>query len=412
MPVKATSLQKGEWRHGWPELLPDGRNFLYQVLSHSSIERELVLGSLDSPNRSVLLRNVSKAVAVGKNNLVFVRDGTLLMQGFDQAKGVMTGDPRTLGSDVAYFYPTAAADFTASSNGVVVYRTNTSTGRIVIKDRKGNDVRVLDADAATVGSLGLSPDGRKVVVGIKTIATGFIDLWIYDLSRAVRDRFTADPGIEVYPVWAPDGRTIVYSSSEGGTVPHMVRRSISGSPPEELLPRGTFQIPRSFSSDSMTIYYGVSQRAGQNIFRMSMSSRVPEAILSTSFSEQEPEVSFDDRWMANVSWATQQAEIYLTDLKAQNQERIRISDKGGWNPRWRRDGKELFYVADSAGVSRIMSATQRKPGDWNDPVVTELFTVPNDVVGFAVLPDGQSFVISDEVRGEMDKLLHVIANVP
>ncbi len=408
VPEKVTTIGEGEWRHTWPRLLADGEHFIFQSFAQKSINRELILASLKSPKRTVLLRNVSFALPVGGQRLLYVREGTLMSEGFDPAGGKMTGDSKALASEVSYFYPTAGAAFTASSNGTILYRTSTQSGRIVVRDRTGTEIRTLDESATTVGSLGLSRDGKKVAAAVVTINNGFSDLWIYDIARSVRERFTSDAGVEAYPVWAHDGRSIVYSNKQGGTVPYLVRRSLSNAQQEELLPPGSFQIASSFSPDGL-LYYSANPRGQFDIFRMNLDTKTPELFLGTSGFDGEPEISFDGKWMAFVSWS-QTSEIYLYDLSGKESDRIRVSANGGREPRWRSDGRELFFVAgEGAGSGRsVMSATQRQPGNWADPVITELFNVPNDIVSFAVLPDGKSFVISDERPGESDALLQVI----
>ena len=233
---------------------------------------------------------------------------------------------------------------------------------------------------------------------------------IYDLSRAVRDRFTSEPGMEVFPVWSPDGRSIVYSSAQGGSVPYLVRRPLSGSQPEDLAPRGAFQIARSFAPDGQTVYYS-SAKAGTswNLFRLSTKTKIAESLFSTPFNEDEPEISPDGKWIAFRSTATGTSEIYLQNLSGGESDRMRVSSKGGRDPRWRRDGQELFYIAGERRT--VMSATPRVPGQWNDPILTELFRVPADIVGLEVLPDGQSFLTSDGTPGAADSLFHVIVGL-
>ena len=404
IPEKVTTAEPGEWRHTWPVLLADGQHYLYQSYAANSIDRRLILASFESPKKTVLLRNVSRAATMGDDQLLYVRDGTLLTQRLDMKKGRTTSDPKTIASNVSYFYPTAGSDFAGSSNGVVIYRTQTSRGLLVLRDRKGAEIRVLDRAGPFLGDHALSPDGKKAAVTVTTRATGLSDIWIYDLIRGVRDRFTSEPGMEVFPVWSPDGRSLVYSSAQGGAVPHLVRHSLSGSPPEEIAPRGPFQIARSFSPDGRFLYYA----DGNSPARLNVKTRVSERVFSATTTGDQPEVSPDGKTVAYVSSASGPPEIYVQDL-SEGADRIRISDGGGGNPSWRRDGQELFYVGGDG--RSVMSATPRSPRQWNDPVLTQLFRVPATIVGMRALPDGQSFLISDVTPGAGDSLFHVIAGL-
>jgi serine/threonine protein kinase/WD40 repeat protein len=404
-PVKATVMKAGEWRHGSPRLLPDGHHFLYQVSIANSLERQLTLASLDSPASSVLVRNVSQATLVTKDQLVYVRDAKLLAQRFDVRKGVMIGEPSLIADNVFYFYPAARADFDAA-NGVIVYRTDTSTGRLVMTDRKGT-TRVID-DHGLFGdySLSFSNDGKRAAVTVVDRATGLGDLWIYDLSRSVRDRFTNEPGVAVTPVWSPDGRSIVYSRAAAGSLPRLVRRSLTSSTSEDLTPPGTFQVAGSFSPDGGTLFFTrTDPRTKDDIFRLDMRTRKTEPVLNSSFSESDPQVSPDGKWLAFSSDTTGVSEVYVMRLTGGDTPRVRISANGGDSPRWRRDSQELFYISAQNGVTSVVPHV---PGEWGETSNTELFREPANTQRYAVNPDGQSFLFVEGAPGRADSVFHVI----
>jgi Tol biopolymer transport system component len=406
-PSKVTSLRKGEWRHTWPLLLADGQHFLYQSFTNASPDRSLILASLGSPKQEIVARNISFARMAGGDRLVYVRDGNLLSQPFDLAAARMSGEPETVATNVSYFYPTAEADFDASPSGVVVYRTNTRTGRLVLLDRKGNVTRTVD-DQGLFWDHALSADGRKAAVTVVTRGTGLMDIWIYDLARGMRDRFTSEPVIEVSPAWSPDGRSIVYAQAEGGDFPHLVERPLTGSEAHDLTPRGPFQFSPSFSHDGRTLYYQSDAGMGNDILRMAMGTKKPEPLVASNFTEIGPVESPDGKWLAYSSNATGRMEVYLQSLGAGEPVRIRISNNGGTEARWRADGRELFYIGADLSVT---SALPGAGGRWDEPAIAELFRLPRTLRGFAVTPDGQSFLISDEQDGAADALFHVVSGV-
>jgi Serine/threonine protein kinase len=404
IPVPVTSLLAREWRHSWPWLLPDGDHFLFVIMAADSFDRQLVLGSLTSAKRAVLLTNVSQTRVVGKDELIFVRDAKLMRQRFDVAKGSTIGEADLIAGDVSYFQATSRADFDASEGGTIVYRTDTSKGRLVLLDRKGNETRVID-DKETYFDHAISPDGKKAAVSVMTRATGMLDLWIYDLTRGVRERVTEGAGVAFAPVWMPDGRSLVYSASQGGAFPHIVYRALSATASQNLIPPGAFIEAGSVSPDGGTLFYQQFVPATHNdIYSLSMKSRKSTALLKTSFDEGAPEVSPDGKWLAFVTDATGNSEVYVQDL-AEGAERIRLSIGGGWSPRWRHDGKELLFVSSAGSV---VSATQRSPGQWEDAVVAELFRLPARVRGFDVSPDGQSFLVSNNTPGAGDAMFQVV----
>ncbi|MCU1349747.1 MAG: serine/threonine protein kinase, partial [Acidobacteria bacterium] len=401
-PVPVTTLQKREWRHSWPQFLPDGKHFLYLTAAVESLERSLVLASLDSPARTVLLWNISQARLMGKDQLAYVRDAHLLSQRFEFPKGIAAGDPVTIATDVDYFYPSALAEFDASPAGTVVYRKNTTTGRLVLVDRKGTETQVVDGNGLFYDH-SISPNGKSAAVTVENRATGLMDIWIYDLTRGVRDRFTSEPAIEVCPTWAPDGRSIVYAQGAGGSFPHLARRALGSTTSENLGARGTFQFSPNISPDGQTVFY----ENETDIYRLIIPEKRSEPLLDSSFSEGEPNVSPDGAWLAFVSNATGTMEVYLQSLTGAS-ERIRISAKGGGSPRWRHDSRELDYVSPEDAV---ISVTPGPAGRWDDATSTQLFRHPTRIQAFAVAPDAQSFLISDRAPGAVDSLFHVVIGV-
>lgn len=404
IPVQVKPLKASEWRHSWPLFLPDGRHYLYQAAMTNSIERQLLLASLDEPQTSVLLRNVSQVALLSDDRLAYVRDAKLMAQRFDAGKEIMLGEPTLIAEDISYFYLSGRAQFSAA-NGVIVYRTDKSTGRITLMDRSGKKTRTID-DSGLFYDLGLSRDGKRAAVTVMNRATGMGDLWIYDIARGVKDRFTSEPGFELHAAWAPDGRSIVYSDAPGGVLPHIVRRSLSSATSENLMPPGPFQFAGSFTSDASALFYErLGETTKEDILRYDMKTGASEPVLETGANEVDPQVSPDGKWLAFTSDASGSGDVYLLDLSVSHAERIRISPDGGSVPRWRGDGGELFYLSDK---KRIMHAIPKTPGDWSDVRTVELFAAPPNSNTFAVSPDGQSFLMMETMLNASDAFFNVV----
>jgi serine/threonine protein kinase/Tol biopolymer transport system component len=400
-PVAVTQLRDRQWRHSWPRLLPDGEHFFYLSYVGDSIDRQLMYASLKSPEETVVMRNSSVVRLVG-DQLIFVRDAKLLSQHFDAVHGAVTGDPVVVASDVSYFYPTARGDFDAAG-GTIVYRTDTSIGRLALVNRNGVETRVID-DKNVFYDFGLSPDGGKAAVSVVNRDTGLADIWIYDLARGVRERFASEPWHEVTPVWSPDNSFIVYSEAAGGTFPHIVRRGFNDAKPADVTPRGPFQFPGSFTPDGQTLFYLRSgpQTKG-DIFRLDMKTKASLPVLATTAMEAAPAVSPDGKWLAYTSDATGDAQVYLMSLAGGDVRPIRISPNGGRNPQWRRDGGEIVY---RGAQGAIISAVAGASGRWDDATTHELFRVP-DLLNYALLPDGQSFLVQRGSPGPSDSIYHI-----
>jgi Tol biopolymer transport system component len=391
-----------EWRCLWPQLFPDGRHFLYVASVTNSPERLLMIAALDSTMRSVLVRDASHGRPVGNDRIVYVRDGKLLEQRIDPERGVTMQDSSTIAENASWFAITAKADFDVSSTGVVVYATDTTSGRLMFADRAGTE-RVVD-EKALFRDIAISPDGKRAVVGILAADTRLGDLWIYDLARGIRDRFTSDPGAESNPFWSPDGQTIVYSSAQGG-LPRLARRGISAPTAQYLWPEGGFQFGGSFSPDGANVYYSQRDLRGKTrIYRQSFAARAgPQLVVGTDSDEDDPRVSPDGKWLAFDSDLTGGDEIYLLNLASG--ERIRVTKDGGFEPRWRRDGRELFCLSFTQHA--LMSITPGTNGDWHEATSSPLFSVTS-LQGFDAAPDGKTFLLSEWTPGPADHFIHVV----
>jgi Tol biopolymer transport system component len=400
VPVTTLNGAEGEGRHSFPHLLPDGKHFLYVASVAEAAERRLMLGSLESPLRTRLATNVSLARSMA-DRLFFVREGKLIAQPFDVTKG-LTGDPQTIVDHVGFFLMSGRAEFDVSTNGVVIYATRLETGRLVVADRAGAELRVMTDEATTPYTVDVSPDGKRAAVTVSARTTRLMDIWVYDLARDARDRLTSDPGVETTPVWAPDGRSMIYSAATG-RVPVLAHRVLATGATTLVGGPGAFQTMGSFTPDGKSIYYMAREGRSVGIVRMALDSKKAEVVVDDpSFWEREPQVSPDGRRLAFVSDASGPGDVYLQVLASG--ERVRISTRGGGFPRWRADSGELFYVSDD---NVVVSVTPRG-GRWDDAASDELFRARNDLESFDALPDGRSFLLSERIPSPSDALIHVI----
>jgi Tol biopolymer transport system component len=392
-----------QWRHGWPRFLPGGEEFVYQIFTTDSVQRSLVVRSLADEGTHVVIENVSK-VAFSGEDLLYVRDGTLFAQRFDRSSGRLGGDPRTLAPDVGYFYATAAADFDASASGVVIFRRDSAPGDFVEVDRTGAVIRELGR-GEDFHSMDLSRDGRRAVVSIMDRGTGLGDLWIYDLTRGLRERFTNDPGMEVYPIFTPDGNSVVFSRTGGGLFPYLVRRGINASADQLVGEKGHFDVATGYSRDGRSLYFFRRDPTTQDrSFRRRFEGAGPqvEPFLGSSFRERDVKESPSGEWIAYSMDATGNTEVYIQSTVSTSTPRIRVSSAGGRMPRWSRDGRELFYISADR---TLVSASPGKGGRWEEPILTPLFKT--QVLDY-VASGKDAFLLCRPSTAGADMLFHVL----
>ena len=172
------------------------------------------------------------------------------------------------------------------------------------------------------------------------------------------------------------------------------------------MPAGTFQFAGSFSPDGSTLFFTQAlPQTGEDIFRLDMRTRKVEPMIASTFSEEDPQASPDGKWLAFSSDVTGVSEVYLQNLTDASAPRVRVSTNGGDTPRWRADGKELFYLSSR---KMVMNVVPRSPGQWSETTSSELFPEPLNAQRFAASPDGQSFLFVEGSRGAADSFFHVI----
>jgi len=398
VPTAATVLGPGETSHFRPFFLPDGRHFLYRAYTASSVRGPIYVATLDSTERKMLLNSDSTNVLYTQGHLLFMREKTLMAQAFDARRLVLTGEAiplaeqtQTIGTNPAY------GDFSASDNAVLAYQTGASaaSSQLAWFDRTGKQIGVL-GDLASYSDLELSPDGKRASVSIPDEANKTGDIWVYDVARGRRTRFTFDAIDELASIWSPDGSRIVYNSRRRGHL-DLVQKASNGSGAEEVLLEDDLgKYPLSWSPDGRFILYlTAGSPTGVDLFALPLSGdRMPIPFLNTKFNEGPGQFSPDGRWVAYRSNESGMGEVYVAPFPGPGG-RWQISTAGGTNPRWRRDGQEIFYLAPD---NRLMAvAVSGKGASFEVGTVKALFqtrAVPGSRYSYDVSPDGQRFLIN------------------
>jgi len=402
-PVAVTKASQGLASHRFPSFLPDGRHFLYLEAKGPNQISGVFVGALDSSESKRLVAADSNALYSSSGVLLFIRQGTLLRQSFDTKSLELAGDPIPVTEQVGVGGGGVGA-FSVSENGVLVYRHGpASTGIVQLAwfDRTGKTLGAVGAPGLYRG-VDVSRDGQHIAVHRGDGSGG--DIWLFDSARlGTMLRLTFDASQDnSMPIWSPDGSRIVFGSLRDGKW-GLYQKSANGTGRDELLVESDLpKVPMSWSPDGKFIVYWVRDvktgRSDEWILPLA-GDRKPFAFLQAPFDQMWPQISPDGKWIAYGSDETGTLEIYVRPFPS-GEGKWQVSTHGGLFPRWRRDGKELFYMG-SASSGKIISVRVDPAGpgfEYGSP--SELFDSgyfnflsPVPYHTFAVSPDGQQFLI-------------------
>jgi len=410
--------------HRWPHFLPDGRRFLYYARAAERESAGVYVGSLDSPPDSRQARRLigsdSLAVYTRPGHLLFARDRALMAQAFDAEQARLSGEPFPLAEKLAGSIYVGFAAISASDTGVLAYRTGAGLRtQLTWFDRSGKPL----GTAAPPGEdfhFALSPDERRAAAARRSADQSATDIWLADLSRASFSRFTLEPAIDWAPVWSPDGRRIVFASDREGPY-NLYWKDSSGAGNEELLLKtGEIVYSCDWSRDGRFIAYEArNPKTGADLWVLPLGGdRKPVPFLRTSFWESRAQFSPDGRWIAYMSDESGRNEVYVQSFAgiggagvSESGGKWPVSTEGGAEPKWRRDGKELFYLAAD---QKLMAVEVRAAAGFQSGVPRALFEtrLAGVVLGsnYAVAADGKRFLINNPVEAPGQAVVTVVIN--
>ena len=391
--------------------LPDGVHFLYSVDSDKLDAGGVFAGSLDGApavrvltDRGIALYAPPPAPGAAAH-LLFRREETLMAQPFDATRLKTTAEMFPIVDPVASGGNTGFGAFSISENGALVYRSGgAASGReLVWMDRAGKRLGAV-GKPGDFGPIAVSPDEKTVAVTVRTGSQS--DIWLEDLGRGVLSRFTFRSGVSRFPVWSPDGSRLVFAFlSLNLYSSDLYLKPAGGNGQEELmLHAGVNGISDDWAPDGKSLVYEQTrQTTASDLWLLPMTGdRKPQPYLQTSFDESNPRFSPDGRWMAYQSNESGQFQVYVQTIPVSGA-KYQISTAGGTTPRWRRDGKELFYVS----VDRKLMAVPVKLGATVEAGAPQpLFAVSplalNGLGNFFYAPmrDGQRFLVNTLAGGE------------
>jgi dipeptidyl aminopeptidase/acylaminoacyl peptidase len=366
------------------------------------------VGSLDPADPATDLIQADSSAIYASGHVLFARDETLMAQPFDAHARQPTGEPFPLAEQISR-EGSRYVSASVSENGTLVYGRGVSAAgqRLTWFDRAGRVLGTL-GEAASYDPA-LSPEERRVAVALGTGSPGNLDIWIVDIARNVPSRQTSDPGVDLSPVWSPDGARIAFGSRRSGKT-SLRHRSIDGTAPDEsLVEDGSSDLmilPSDWSADGRFIAYTLSgafpRRSDVWVLPL-FGDRKPVPVAQTGFLEAGGVLSPDGRWIAYTTDEGGQPNVSVQAFLRPGG-RHPVSREGGSQPSWRADGKELFYLGLDG---TLMAVAIDAIGDFTAGVPQALFQAGAPTFNFAtsvmtsgtsqsyaVTKDGQRFLVN------------------
>jgi Tol biopolymer transport system component len=378
-PFAALDSSRGITTQVLPSLLPDGRHVVFYA-GYQSRNGVFLTSFGAGPGSAKFLVDAPVAASFAPSadstsgHLLFMRDNTLVAQPFDLTNLALAGTAvpvaEGVGTSLAHGF------FSVSKNGVLAYRTGPSGGlRLAWLDRTGKETGSV-GPPGDYRALALSPDGARVATS--RMEARNLDIWLFDLERNTNTRLTSDPAADNAPVWSRDGSRIAWVSRAalaGNNQGLFMTLAGGDAKPEMLLPPTPGLYPWDWSGDGhLLLYSAADPKTGKaHLWTLAMDGERKSApITQTDFIETQAQFSPDGRWISYVSNESGTNEIYVRPFPASPEQggKIKVSEGGGTGARWRRDGKELFYIA---GDTKMMAVDVRTTPSFKAGVPQPLF---------------------------------------
>jgi Tol biopolymer transport system component len=443
-PVTRLDPSRQELFHGGPAFLPDARHFFYfRSAGLGGKNTGIYVGSLDSnpeqqntkllvaSDQGAVYARVPKVPAQQQDGfLLFFREGSLMAQPFDAGLRELTGEaiPIAEGLGTSTGAPhIGPPQFSASMTGVLAYRHAGALGlntQLTWFDRQGKNLGTI-GEPGEYSSVALSPDGTRVAVAhtdpqaaSARAASGNSEIWVYEVGGGTSTQLTFDHTQTWFPVWSRDSSRIIFSSGRDGAFNPYQKASSGAGSEDAVFKSSEYKFVQDWSPDERFLMY--SQADGPNIHLWMLpleGERKPTPYLKTEVTESQGRFSPDGHYVAYSSNGSGKREIYVQPFPNPQGGKWKVSTGGGGQPRWRRDGKELFYISAD---SKMMAVEVSTAPVFKAGARKVLFATPildggntNNVTRYDVTADGNKFLIDSvlpETSGRAVTPITVVLN--
>jgi serine/threonine protein kinase len=400
-PTEVTTLdaERADSSHRWPTFLPDGKHFLYLAANFSgSFEKNAIfLGSLDSKEKRLVLAASSNVVYAEPGYLVYLRDSdrSLVAQRFDLNSFSTSGDSRVVQSGVRYLPQVDLALFDVAGKRTLVAQTGKGavTSQLEWFDRSGKVVGIVGGPGSFANP-SLSNDGQKLAFDEPNPNGRMFGIWTRDLGTGAVSRLTLDDSLNQVPIWSPDGKKVVFTSNRNRFNRLYWKNGNGSGAEEQIVDLGAIQeVCWDWSRDGKFLLV----RKDRELWAISLKEMKAMPYLQGKGAIRNGQFSPDGKWVAYASNESGMWEVYVSPFPEANS-KWQVSRGGGEEPRWRSDGKELFYLS-SARKLMTVEVKLSSSLEARDPV--ELFQTRSrqrissqDVYTYSVGGDGQRFLVN------------------
>jgi dipeptidyl aminopeptidase/acylaminoacyl peptidase len=339
--------------------------------------------------------------------LWFVRETTLMSQAFDAQSLEVLGEPTPVADPVRFIPAASCGVFSVSAAGAIVVQPGSSVmgSQMLWRTLEGAEIELVD-DIMMQDGPALSPDGRHVAFEAFSASGGTGDIWVHDLQRSVRSRFTFDPAADEDPQWSPDGKRIAFSSARNNMFGIYIKEFGGASNAELFLRTDGLVFVTDWTEDHIVYFASDSTNAGNIMAVPTQGERQPFTVVATPYGEYNGVISKDGRWMAYVSDESGVMECYVTSFP-QSHRKWQISNGGAIGPRWDPNDKGMYYMG-ADGVLYFVEA------EWDETsfaigATRALFEVSN-ALAYQLSRDGTRILVLEDADSGGSAPLTLISN--
>jgi Tol biopolymer transport system component len=350
-PTALTVLDRSklEASHRYPEILPDARHFVYVIFSGNRDRNGLYAESLEGGSKKFLGQLNASAVYVPPGFMLFVERNALLGQAFDTERLELTGQRFLVAERVARSSAWLSA-VSASRTGTIAFAGNISQhGRLMWFDRSGRTLEPPPTPEGDYADFRLSPDEQQLSASLVNPETNALETWFTDLVRGARSVLPSGGSVTAAAIWSADGADLMFRTNRNGAIEFHQRSAQGGGSDRIVLSSAelpaTSAFPTDWSRDGRHVVFSASPESDYDLWLMGTADRKPTKLISAPADQMHGNFSPDGHLLAYTSNETGRFEVYVETLP-RSDHKWPVSTNGGYEPRWRVDGRELYYLSE------------------------------------------------------------------